>query len=111
MGRNVFETLMGAVVLVVAGAFVTIAWESGNVGATDGYMLMAKFDRADGLSVGSDVRMSGIKIGAVTDQIIDPLLVTHPCDESPPIRLRIADHGRTDPVNQRPRLEGMLGGS
>ena len=33
---------------------------------------MAKFDRVDGLTIGSDVKMSGIKIGTVTSQTLDP---------------------------------------
>jgi phospholipid/cholesterol/gamma-HCH transport system substrate-binding protein len=37
-----------------------------------GYPLVAKFDRVDGLSIGSDVKMSGIKIGTVTAQSLDP---------------------------------------
>src|SRR3546814_1831500 len=41
---------------------------------------MAKFDRIDGIEAGSDVRMSGIKIGTVTRQELDPesyLAVVH----------------------------------
>src|SRR5690606_38029993 len=30
------------------------------------------FDRVDGLAVGSDVRLSGIKVGTVTGQELDP---------------------------------------
>lgn len=74
MGRNVFETIMGAVVLLVAAGFIYIAYSSGNVKATtsNGYKLIAKFDRADGLVLGTDVRVSGIKVGAVSKQEIDP---------------------------------------
>lgn len=73
MGRTVFETIMGAVVLLVATGFIYIAYSSGNVKATaDGYNLQAKFDRADGLVLGTDVRVSGIKVGAVAKQEIDP---------------------------------------
>lgn len=70
--RNVFETVMGAFVLLVALAFVVIAYRSGSVSDPSGYMLMAKFDRAGGISVGSDVRVSGLKVGSVTDTRIDP---------------------------------------
>lgn len=72
MGKNIFETLMGAIVLVVAAGFVSIAYKSGNVSSTDGYFLSAKFDRVDGLNIGSDVRISGIKVGSVVEQIVDP---------------------------------------
>ncbi len=72
MQRNVIETVMGAVVLMVAASFTYIAYQSGHVAAKDGYVLSAKFDRVDGLVVGSDVRISGLKIGTVVKQHIDP---------------------------------------
>lgn len=72
MGKNIFETLVGALVLAVAVGFVIIAYQSGSVTATDGYELTAKFDRVDGLNVGSDVRVSGLKVGSVVNQHIDP---------------------------------------
>ena len=59
MGGNLVETLIGAVVLVVAA------------GAVAGYEVIAKFERVDGLAIGSDVRMSGIKIGTVLNQTLD----------------------------------------
>jgi phospholipid/cholesterol/gamma-HCH transport system substrate-binding protein len=71
MGRNLVETLMGAVVLGVAIIFLVFAYSKGGKKAVDGYELVGKFDRIDGLAEGSDVRMSGIKIGTVTKQTID----------------------------------------
>ncbi len=72
MSNNVVETLVGTVVLVFAGLFLTYAYSTADVrGASDGYGLYAMFDRVDGLEIGSDVRMSGIKIGSVTDQALD----------------------------------------
>lgn len=72
MSRNLVETLMGAVVLGVAIVFLVFAYSKGGVKAVDGYQLVGKFDRIDGLAEGSDVRMSGIKIGTVTRQALDP---------------------------------------
>lgn len=72
MNRNVIETVMGAVVLLVAAGFVVLAFQSGTVGNSSGYRLTAEFDNASGLSTGSDVRMSGVKIGVVTSQTLDP---------------------------------------
>jgi phospholipid/cholesterol/gamma-HCH transport system substrate-binding protein len=72
MRRSVIETIMGAVVLVVAGLFLFFAYTSSNVRATGGYELVARFNRVDGLANGSDVRMSGIKIGSVVAQRLDP---------------------------------------
>ena len=72
MRRSVIETIMGAVVLVVAGLFLFFAYTSSNVQATGGYELVARFNRVDGLANGSDVRMSGIKVGSVVAQSLDP---------------------------------------
>ncbi len=73
MQRNHVETLIGAIVLAVAASFITIVYQSGNVGTpSNAYHVQAHFDKADGLSVGSDVRISGLKVGTVTDLAIDP---------------------------------------
>ena len=72
MQRNVIETVMGAVVLVVAGLFLFFSYRSSGIGEVAGYTVLAKFERVDGLSVGSDVRLSGIKVGTITDQTLDP---------------------------------------
>ncbi len=71
MSGNLVETLIGAIVLVVAGVFLAFAYGHTDAGAISGYPLVAKFNRVDGLSVGSDVKMSGIKIGTVTSQTLD----------------------------------------
>jgi phospholipid/cholesterol/gamma-HCH transport system substrate-binding protein len=73
MGSNIVETLIGTLVLVVAGFFLTYAYQTADLnGSGSGYSVQAQFDRVDGLVVGADVRMSGIKIGTVTDQALDP---------------------------------------
>ena len=72
MTRNLIETLLGAIVLVVAIGFLTFAYRSSQVGDTSGYELVAKFNRVDGLERGADVRISGIKVGTVVDQKLDP---------------------------------------
>jgi phospholipid/cholesterol/gamma-HCH transport system substrate-binding protein len=72
MSRNLLETLLGAVVLIVAVGFLAFAYSSSQVQQNGGYELIARFDKVDGLERGSDVRISGIKIGAVVDQSLDP---------------------------------------
>ncbi len=72
MTRNLIETLLGAIVLVVAIGFLTFAYRSSQVNDTSGYELVAKFNRVDGLERGADVRISGIKVGEVIDQKLDP---------------------------------------
>lgn len=68
MGRNVIETVLGAVVLVVAGLFMAFAFRSADLKKVDGYALTAVFHRADGLKSGSDVMVNGVKVGIVTGQ-------------------------------------------
>lgn len=71
-GRNMIETVMGAVVLVVAAMFLAFAYSHSSLRAVSGYEVQARFDRVDGVSAGTDVRISGIKIGTVIDQRLDP---------------------------------------
>lgn len=80
MRRNVIETVLGAVVLLVAALFVIFAYSNASLRTVSGYTLIAKFDRVDGLNTGSDVKMSGIKVGTITGQDLDPqsfLAVVH----------------------------------
>lgn len=71
MKRNLIETVMGGVVLAVAAFFLVFAYQTADVRTVAGYPVTAKFDRVDGLNPGSDVRMSGIKVGSVTSQYLD----------------------------------------
>ena len=71
MHRNIIETVMGGVVLIVAAVFLVFVYSSSNIRTSSGYELSARFNRVDGVSPGTDVRMSGIKIGAVTDIELD----------------------------------------
>ncbi|MGE5151841.1 MAG: outer membrane lipid asymmetry maintenance protein MlaD [Rhodospirillaceae bacterium] len=66
MNRNVVETIVGALVLLVAGIFVFYAFSKSDRAGPDGYEITARFGRIDGLKRGSDVTMSGVKIGTVT---------------------------------------------
>lgn len=71
MRHNLVETLMGAVVLAAAGAFIAFAYTNTDMRAVNGYELSARFDRVDGLVLGADVRLSGIKVGTVVGQELD----------------------------------------
>ena len=72
MKRNAIETIIGAVVLVVAAVFVVFAYSSADIGAVRGYEVTAKFDRVDGVRDGTDVRLSGIKVGSVVSERLEP---------------------------------------
>lgn len=71
MNSSFVETLIGAAVLVIAGAFFFYAYSHTDTGSVSGYQVVAKFDRIDGISTGSDVRMAGIKVGSVVSMDLD----------------------------------------
>ena len=65
MANNAIETVMGAVVLAVAGSFLYFAYDNSNIKSVDGYSINADFTNITGIGLGSDVRVGGIKIGVV----------------------------------------------
>jgi phospholipid/cholesterol/gamma-HCH transport system substrate-binding protein len=71
MQNGFVETLLGAAVVAVAAFFFYYGWSSTGAGTVSGYEVIGRFDRIDGVSVGTDVRMSGIKVGSVTAQELD----------------------------------------
>lgn len=71
MGRNIIETIVGALVLVVAGVFVFYAFAKSDRTGPDGYEITARFGRIDGLKRGADVTLSGVKVGTVTGFNLD----------------------------------------
>ena len=73
MQRNTLETLMGAIVLAAAASFVAMVYEAADIQSGGGYEIIAEFGSTGGLSVGDDVRISGIKVGRITDQSLDPV--------------------------------------
>lgn len=72
MQRNIVETVMGAVVLVTAVSFAAYSYQNTDVKPVDGYTVQAKFSSVDGVSMGSDVRVGGIKVGVVRSMSLDP---------------------------------------
>jgi phospholipid/cholesterol/gamma-HCH transport system substrate-binding protein len=70
---TVVETLVGAAVIAIAGAFFLYASQTvGSGGAVSGgYRVIAEFDNAEGVNVGTDVRLAGVKIGTVTGQSLN----------------------------------------
>ncbi len=73
MGRNAMETVMGAAVLLVAAVFVYFAYTTAQIKAVSGYDIKARFFKVGGLGKGSDVRISGIKVGTVLSSTLDPV--------------------------------------
>ncbi|MGF1609494.1 MAG: outer membrane lipid asymmetry maintenance protein MlaD [Kiloniellales bacterium] len=106
MRRNIIETVMGGVVLLVAIVFVIFAFRTSDVTTTRGYQIRAQFDDASGLAPGTDVRMAGVKIGAVTSQSLDPqtFLATVVMNIDDNIKLPTDTSARIIP-------DGLLGGN
>ena len=73
MRRNTLEILMGMVVLGAAGFFMLLVYQAADITSSDGYQIKAEFGTTGGLTVGDDVRLSGIKIGRITSQSLDPV--------------------------------------
>lgn len=69
---NIAETLVGAAVVIVAIAFLAFGYMRTGSGSLSGYEVNARLPKVDGLAVGTDVRLAGIKIGTVTDLTLDP---------------------------------------
>jgi phospholipid/cholesterol/gamma-HCH transport system substrate-binding protein len=72
MNRSLIETVMGAVVLVVAALFVMFVYDQRTISSGDGYDVYASFDNISGVGAGSDVRIGGIKVGTITSLTLDP---------------------------------------
>jgi len=72
MQSKTFETLIGAIVILIAAGFVYFTYTTTSQGSLETYELSAKFSRVDGLSNGTEVKLSGIKIGTVSKLTLDP---------------------------------------
>lgn len=71
--KNTAETVVGGIVLLLCAIFIGIIYRSSTntVSSDNGMILSASFDRADGISIGSSVTISGIKVGEVIEEILD----------------------------------------
>ena len=73
MAENRSEILAGAAVLVVAAGFAFYAAQgAGLTQKAGGYPLTASFRSVEGISVGSDVRLAGVKVGSITALTLNP---------------------------------------
>jgi phospholipid/cholesterol/gamma-HCH transport system substrate-binding protein len=73
MSHNPTEVFAGGVVLAAAVAFAVYAGQAAGLargGAT--YDLSASFRSLEGVGVGTDVRLAGVKIGTVTGVDLNP---------------------------------------
>ncbi|HVC56450.1 MAG TPA: outer membrane lipid asymmetry maintenance protein MlaD [Stellaceae bacterium] len=72
MRENIIEAVMGAVVLVIAALFLVFAYRTSQLREVAGYTVSADFERVDGVRPGGDVRISGIKVGSILSENLDP---------------------------------------
>jgi len=72
MNKRPVETVMGIVVIVIAALFLFFAYRVSDLQVVKGYTVSAKFLKVGGLTIGSDVRINGIKVGTVISQKLDP---------------------------------------
>src|SRR5947207_13593538 len=70
-GGNVFETIVSALVVVVAIGFMIFMMQRTGTGHLGSYPLRIRVGDASGLTVGSDVRLGGTKIGSITGLSLD----------------------------------------
>lgn len=70
---KISEILVGGLVLAVAAGFVL--YSSGTIGLkrnTGTYDLHASFRSAEGIAVGTDVRLAGVRVGSVSGLVLNP---------------------------------------
>lgn len=107
MTHNPTEVMVGGAVLAAAFAFAVYAAQSTGLAQRSGnYELAASFRSLEGVSVGTDVRLAGVKIGTVTDVALNPQ--TYRADTSFSV-----DNGIEIPDDSAIIIssEGLLGGN
>ncbi|WP_435168152.1 outer membrane lipid asymmetry maintenance protein MlaD [Falsirhodobacter sp. 1013] len=107
MTQNTTEVVVGGAVLAVAAAFVIYAGQMAGLGGQSGtYSLHGSFRTADGIGVGTDVRLAGVKVGTVTDISLNPKTFFADATISVPQDIQV-------PVDSSLLIssEGLLGGN
>lgn len=73
MADQRLEILAGAAVIAVAVGFAVYAGRDVGMGANAGtYPLTASFRSVEGVAVGADVKLAGVKIGTITGLSLNP---------------------------------------
>jgi phospholipid/cholesterol/gamma-HCH transport system substrate-binding protein len=74
MKRNVIETVLGAIVLLVAIVFLGFSYNSANIHSSidGGYKITADFSGTGGLAIGDAVQISGVRVGSVNKIELKP---------------------------------------
>ena len=70
--NNLAEIVIGAAVVAIAVLFIAFIYTRTGSGGLSGYEIQARLNKVDGMAVGTDVRLAGVKIGSVSDLTLDP---------------------------------------
>ncbi|MEM7723230.1 MAG: outer membrane lipid asymmetry maintenance protein MlaD [Pseudomonadota bacterium] len=101
------EVIVGAGVLALAVAFFIYAAQTAGLSRDAGaYELEASFRSAEGISVGTEVRMAGVRVGTVTGMELDPTSFRAETTFSVREGLELPDDSAISIAS-----EGLLGGS
>ncbi len=107
MASNAAETVIGAAVLAVAGGFLVYAANTADASlGGGGYDLVAEFRKAEGLVIGGDVQISGVKIGSITSIDLNPKTYYATVGVSVREEIKIPEDSVAKIVS-----EGLLGGN
>jgi phospholipid/cholesterol/gamma-HCH transport system substrate-binding protein len=74
MKRNLIETILGAIVLVVAISFFIYGTSKTDAGQGGGYTITAQFTDVGSLGEGDSVKISGVSVGTISGISLDPVL-------------------------------------
>jgi phospholipid/cholesterol/gamma-HCH transport system substrate-binding protein len=73
MADQRLEILAGAAVIVIGLGFAFYAGQGRGIGTEAGtYPLKASFRSAQGVAVGADVKLAGVKVGTITGLVLNP---------------------------------------
>lgn len=104
---NLIEAIIGLLVVVMALGFVGYAWaRTGAGGGDDGVTFVARFPNVGGVTLGTDVKVAGVKVGKVAALELDPT------SYQAVLRLTV-DRGLKLPIDSSAAIssEGLLGGN
>ena len=107
MAENTTEVIVGGAVLAAALGFVVYAGQVTGFSRGGGaYELRASFRSVEGISVGTDVRLAGVKVGTITALELNPETYFADAGFTVDERIQLPDDS-TILISQ----EGLLGGS
>lgn len=68
---KIFETIVGFIVLMLVFYIMVMFYHKSNVSYDDHYVLYVNFNNVNGLKIGNEVRVSGVKVGYVADRDLE----------------------------------------